>query len=88
MQRGQAAAELLVILAVSMAVLIAIYSYGSASMAELNRQKIVDEAQTSVNSLREAANDVYRQGLGAQKRVFYSVPSNVDESKSGIEADL
>jgi len=85
MQKGQAAVELLIILAVSMVVLIAIYGYSSTSMAELNRQKIVDDAQTSVKTLAMSADDVYRQGVGARKQVFYSVPSGVNESLSGIE---
>jgi len=87
MQKGQAAVELLIILAVSMVALIAIYGYSSTTMTELNKQQLVDEAQTSVNDLTKAADDVYRQGVGAQKQVFYTVPSGVDASQSGIEQD-
>jgi len=87
MQKGQAAVELLIIVAVSMAVIAAIYSYNASSMAGINRQKIVDDAQTSVSNLAMSANDVYRQGIGARKQVFYSVPGGVDESKSGIEGN-
>jgi hypothetical protein len=87
MRKGQAAVELMVVLAVSVAVLIAIYSYSATSMIEMNRQKMVDDAQASVNSLEQAANDVYRQGVGATKKVFYTVPNGVEESRSGIEAD-
>ncbi len=87
MRKGQAAVELMVVLAISVTVLIAIYSYSATSMGEMNKQKIVDEAQTSVNSLEQAANDVYKQGVGATKKVFYKVPSGIDQTKSGIESD-
>ncbi len=84
-KKGQAATELLIILAVSIVVLIAIYSYSATSIAGLQKQQIVETAQISVQDLANAANDVYAQGVGAKKRVFYTVPTNVDQSKSGIE---
>jgi len=86
-KKGQAAVELLIILAVSMVALIAIYSYSSNSMAEMNRQNVVDQAQTSIDRLAVAADDVYTQGVGAKKKVLFIVPVSVDESKSGIEED-
>ena len=87
MQKAQTSVELIIILAVSLVVLIAIFSYANISIADFNQQKIVDEAQTSVNTLSLAADDVYRQGVGAKKKVFYTVPSGIDESSSGIESD-
>ena len=86
-QKGQSSVELLIIMAVSLVVLAAVFSYSSQSMIELNNQKLIDTAQTSVETLAAAANDVYYQGVGARKKVYYIVPNNVDESKSGIEAD-
>lgn len=88
MQKGQAAVELLIILAVSMVALIAIYGYSFSTMTGLNKQGLLNEAQSSVNSLATAADDVYRQGIGARKEVFFSVPSGVDQDKSGIENDV
>ncbi len=86
-KKGQAAAELLIILAVAIVVLIAIYSFSFEAITDIGQEQIIETAQTSVKDLANATNDVYEQGVGAKKRVFYQVPGNVDESKSGIEGN-
>ena len=87
MQKGQASAELLIILAISLIALTAIFSFSNSSLSELNRQKLVQTAQSSVDSAKEAANDVYRQGVGATKQVFFVVPSGVEAQGSGISGN-
>lgn len=84
MAKAQAAAELMIILAVSLVVLIAIFSFNTKSISELNQQKQIETAHTSVTELKNAVNDVYSQGVGAKKRVFFIVPSSVNQSGSGI----
>ncbi|MFH1544479.1 MAG: hypothetical protein ABIE23_00085, partial [archaeon] len=82
--KGQSSIELIVIFAVSLIALGAIISISNSQMNTLNAQKQKQTALTSVNDLAEAVKDVYSQGPGAKKKVFFQVPGNVDASESGI----
>lgn len=82
--KGQSSIELIVIFAVSLIALGAIISLSNSQMNTLNAQKQKQTALTSVNDLAGAVKDVYSQGTGAKKKVFFRVPGNVDESRSGV----
>ena len=82
--RGQAAVELVVILAVSLLVLFVIISLSSQYLAELTSSKIIAEARNSVEDLAAAAKQVYYQGEGARQKVFITIPEGVNSSKSGV----
>ncbi len=84
MAKGQASAELMIILAAALVVLIAVYSYSSQSVTGINKQKLIETAKTSVNDLKNAANDVYAQGVGAKKQVYFVVPQGVNQPASGV----
>ncbi|MBI2598469.1 MAG: hypothetical protein HYW50_04705 [Candidatus Diapherotrites archaeon] len=84
MGKGQASVELLVVLATGLIVLIAVFSYTNQSVAEINNEKLVETARSSVNTLKDAANDVYSQGVGAKKQVFFVVPQGTSPASSGI----
>ncbi|MCX8189604.1 MAG: hypothetical protein N3F05_00005, partial [Candidatus Diapherotrites archaeon] len=84
-QKGQSSVEVLVILSVGLVILITIIAYSNTSLSEIQLERQQQIAVTSVNDLVNAANDVYRQGEGARKKVFFSVPSAINPSKSGIE---
>jgi len=84
MRKGQTSIELISILAVSIVILAAIFSFSNQSINDLNKEKIIESARTSVNKLKEAVNDVYYQGAGAQKKVSFVVPEGVDAASSGI----
>lgn len=86
-KKGQTSVELMVIMAATLVVIIFFFSISNESIADINQQKLVDEAQVSVDRLANAVNDVYFQGVGARKKVFYTVPTNVDENASGIESN-
>ncbi len=85
MSKGQSAIELILILAISMVVLTTIISYSNEAIAGINREKQLKEAQETANEIVSAANDVYHQGPGARKKIFYRIPNGINESKSGIE---
>lgn len=84
MNRGQSSVELLLLLAVSMVVIIAIFSYSQQSLRDMDQQRQMDIAQQSVNRLRDAVNDVYAQGVGAKKTILFVVPNDVTASLSGV----
>jgi len=85
MGKGQAAIELMIILGVALAVLLFILSFSNEQIADINQDRQLKTAQTAANEIVSAANDVYFQGTGARKKVFYEVPSGIDEAQSGIE---
>ena len=85
MEKGQTSAELLIILSVSLVAILAIFSLSNQSISDLNKQKLSEQAQSEVNELRDAVNDVYAQGVGARKKVLFNVPNGVDSSQSGIQ---
>ncbi|PIN85565.1 MAG: hypothetical protein COV47_01505 [Candidatus Diapherotrites archaeon CG11_big_fil_rev_8_21_14_0_20_37_9] len=70
-----------------MVILIGVLSLSSESVTDLNKKKGEETAQLSVNTLRDAANDVYRQGLGARKKIYYVVPDGTEESASGVNGN-
>jgi len=82
--KGQAAVELVVILAVSLLVLFVIISISSQYLADLGSSKIIGEARNSVEDLAAAAKQVYYQGEGAKQQVFVTVPEGVNPSRTGI----
>lgn len=82
--RAQTSVELLVILAVSLVFLLSFFLLGNQTIVDLNKEKEFRTAQYSLELLKNAANDVYYQGIGAQKKVLYSIPNDVNQSASGI----
>ncbi len=84
-KRGQGAVEFLIILSVSLAIILSVYSLGTQTVVDMNKRKILEDAENSVKSLAEAVDDVYRQGEGAKRYVYYDVPDTIDESLSGTE---
>jgi len=84
-QRGQQAMELLVLLAVILITVIVILIQTSQSTIDFNKQQLIIQGEDSVSYLAQAADDVYRQGNGAKRKVFYIVPQGINESKSGVE---
>ncbi|MEM4662691.1 MAG: hypothetical protein QXM75_01590 [Candidatus Diapherotrites archaeon] len=84
-EKGQSSVEVLVILTFGLIVLIAIIAYSNQSMVELQIERQQKTALISVSDLVNAANAVYKQGEGARKKVFFSVPSSIDPNRSGIE---
>ena len=85
MKKGQSSIELLIILAFSIAILVMIFSFSSQSVTDLGKQKQIETAQNSVETLKNAVNDVYFQGTGARKKINFIVPSGADEALSGIQ---
>jgi len=82
--RGQAAVELVVILAVSLLVLFVIISISSQYLAELGTSKVMAEARNSAEDLAAAARQVYYQGEGSRQQVYVRIPEGVNSSKTGI----
>ncbi|MEK6957902.1 MAG: hypothetical protein AABW99_02920 [archaeon] len=87
MKKAQASVELLIILAVSLIAILAIYSVSNQSIVDARLQGEVLTAQSSLDSLAGAAKDVFVQGEGAKKQVYFFVPKGVDQAKSGIYSD-
>lgn len=86
--KAQTAIELLIVLGASLTILLVFFSLSSQYIVDLNREKQTSEAKLALELLKNAANDVYFQGVGAQQQVFYAVPSDVNQDGSGIVNDF
>ena len=84
-EKGQGAVEFLIILAVSLSIILGIYSLGSETVSGLNKQKVLDVAEKSATDLAGAIDDVYRQGEGAKRHIYYEIPDSADETQSRVE---
>jgi len=82
--KGQAAVELVVILAVSLLVLFVIISISNDYITQLGSSKITTQARNSVDDLASAARQVYHQGEGARQQVLVTIPEGEDSSRSGV----
>lgn len=79
-RRSQVAVEYLVIMAFVLVILIGIISLNQGLMDSFGGQFQASKARIAVDDLADAADSVYTQGVGAQTRVFVSIPSGVTSS--------
>jgi len=82
--KAQASVELLVILAVSMIAISLIIFTSNNEITSINSAKANSEAQNTVNKIAGTAEEVFISGPGTTKQIFVSIPSGVDETKTGI----
>ncbi|MBU2561187.1 MAG: fibronectin type III domain-containing protein [Nanoarchaeota archaeon] len=74
LKRSQAAAEMLVILAIGLAVLLTILVINDRIMTGTRGRIELTKARNAVDSITGAAELVYQQGVGARTRVFIDLP--------------
>lgn len=80
--RGQASSEIMIILGMSLIVVLVAAVIANQYLTDLTIQKAQNDAQLGVYDLANAANNVYRQGIGAKQRVFVRMPSGVNGSSN------
>lgn len=78
--RGQAAAEFVIILGVSMAILSFIWYLTQERYNDFQENVRVAKAENSAKRLKDAVDFVYRQGAGAKTRLYLTVPEATDVS--------
>ena len=75
--KSQAATELLVILAIGLTVLLTILVVNNKVMTGTGGRIESTKARNAVDSLSDAAELVYQQGVGARTRVFLTLPDEI-----------
>lgn len=81
---GQVSVEFLQILAVSLLVLVLFIAISQNQGADINRAKVDAEAKNAIADITGAAKEVYAQGFGAKKKVYVSMPTDVDPAKTYV----
>ena len=76
-RKGQAAVELLIILAIAMTLLGAVIVTGSRQLAHGQTMLRLSQAQSSVNEIAHAADVVYKEGEGSVRKVKITIPDAV-----------
>jgi hypothetical protein len=72
----------MIILGMSLIVILIAAVLANQYLTDLNAQKASNEARLAVGDLASAANSVWRQGIGAKKRVLVKIPSGVNSSNN------
>lgn len=77
-KRGQSSVEILVLLAVGLAVVLAVVVANNNAVSSVSSQLNAERAKSAVNYIANTAELVYRQGTGAKSRIFVSLPSGIE----------
>ncbi|MFH1586712.1 MAG: hypothetical protein ABID38_02555 [Candidatus Diapherotrites archaeon] len=85
--KAQTSIEMLIIVAVSLVVLVAVVAFAGDQIGTINQHTDSDKAQKSVEDLRDAVREVYAEGMGAKKPVFIEIPHSIDPTRTGLEGE-
>ena len=83
--KAQASVELLIILAIAMAMLGAIIATGSKQLNHGQTMLRLTQARAGVNDLAHAADLVYREGEGSVRKVRVTIPDGVAPERIFID---
>ena len=83
-KKGQASVEFLIIFAVSLVIFLGLFAYTSSFLTTQNIDSIQKTTEYHLNSLTKAANEVYFQGVGASKKIYFYVPEGIDANNTRI----
>jgi hypothetical protein len=75
--KSQAATEMLIILAVGLAILLVILSVNDTMFTGTRGKIQAEKARNSVDSIADAAELVYQQGIGSRTRIFVTLPDEI-----------
>ncbi len=77
-KKAQGATELLIVLAVGLAILLVFIALNFDVLTSSERQLRYRQARAVVDDLADAAELVYQQGVGSKTRVYVSMPGSVE----------
>ncbi|MBI2130318.1 hypothetical protein HYU10_00965 [Candidatus Woesearchaeota archaeon] len=77
-KRAQSAVEMMIILAVGLAILIGILNIFFKANDSFSGQLESKKARAAVDAVADAAGMVYQQGVGSKTRVYVTLPENVN----------
>jgi len=76
--KAQAATELLIIMAVGLAILLSIFVLQQKTTTNVSAQFEMTKARALVEDIANAAEQVYQEGQGSKTKIFVTVPENVN----------
>lgn len=79
-KRGQAAVELIVILAMGLIIMLVILKYSQEVSLSSSGRFESTKAKSLINDLADAAELVYQQGFGSRTKLYVMVPDNVQKT--------
>ncbi len=85
MKRGQSSVELLMVLAISLAILAALVNFTTEHVSNLQKEQAIHLAQNSLNRLVREINLVYRSGPGNVREIILPFPAGIDEANSRLQ---
>jgi hypothetical protein len=83
-KNAQVSTEFLVILAVAMIFIVALFFIYQTQSIGINQAQEEAKAKNALSDLSGAAKEIYAQGYGAKKQVYVNVPSGIDPTKSYV----
>ncbi len=84
MREGQASLETIIIFSVSVFIILILLNAGINTQSSATDTLRLSQARTTVETLATSAEEVWSEGPGASTKVVITVPSEVNESESGI----
>ncbi|MBD3312783.1 hypothetical protein GF352_05010 [archaeon] len=83
-KRAQAAIESIIIFGMSTLIVLLLLTTGLNTQASTSDALRISQARTTVNEITSTADEVWSQGPGASAKIVIVVPTEVNESESGI----
>jgi len=77
-KRSQSAVELIIILAIGLVLLIAVFEIFFNANTSFSGQLEAKKAKATVDALADAAEMVHQQGVGSRTRIYTAIPDNVN----------
>jgi len=76
--KAQGGTEMLIILALALGILVAIFATNTDVMSGASTRFRYSKARAAVNDIGDAAKLVYEQGTGSRTKVYISLPNSID----------
>ncbi len=86
--RSQAATEFLVIVGLAILIISVVIAFANSETGDILKTSHESEARTFVDKVSLAAKEVYGQGTGSRKQVFYTLPPSYDPNQSGVNGTM
>ncbi len=85
MRRGQSSVELLMVLAISLAILASLVNFTTEHVSNLQKEQAVNSAKDSLNRLVREIDLVYRSGPGNVREIILPFPAGIDANHSQLQ---
>ncbi|PIU21905.1 MAG: hypothetical protein COT14_03955 [Candidatus Diapherotrites archaeon CG08_land_8_20_14_0_20_30_16] len=85
LEKAQSSVEFLVIFGIALLFFLLLFAYSSSYLISQDKDTVQKTTQYYLDTLTKAANEVYFQGVGATKKIYFYVPGGVDFNDTGVQ---